>query len=96
MVPRLNNRAFHEIKQGQCFGHVDLGDEAEVLQMDVSARYLALNKDHYIRRFTAMTFSNCELLAFSIADVLKMKVEFPYAFIELFDGVKEQLSKELL
>lgn len=43
-----------------------------------------------------MTFSNCELLALSIKDLMKMKLEFPYDFIELFSNVKDRLNRELV
>lgn len=43
-----------------------------------------------------MTFSKSELLAMTVKDLLKMKLEFPYAFNELFTGVKERLNRELL
>ncbi len=48
------------------------------------------------RRFTVQSFVNCELLILEIADLLKMKLEFPNAFIELVNNAKSSLKKELM
>ena len=48
------------------------------------------------RRFTVQSFVNCELLIILIADLLKMKLEFPSAFNELVTGAKSSLKKELM
>lgn len=48
-----------------------------------------------IRRFTVQALEQCDLLCISIEDMLKMKLEFPKCFREIFEKVKETLRKEL-
>ena len=48
------------------------------------------------RRFTVQSFINCELLTIQIVDLLKMKLEFPSAFKDLFTGAKSCLKRELM
>lgn len=48
-----------------------------------------------IRRFTVLATVNCDLLTLSIRDLLKMKLEFPKIFLQLFKGVRKQLNTEL-
>jgi len=59
------------------------------------ARKAILDTEH-IRRFTTQAFENCELLGFTLADLLKMKYEFPKFFKELFDGARDRLRKDLV
>lgn len=56
---------------------------------------MSFSKDAVIRRFTVQTFSFVELLALSIKDIMKMKLEFPHAFRDLFSNVKKRLKEEL-
>jgi hypothetical protein len=41
------------------------------------------------------THLNCEILTISIRDLLKMKLEFPKIFGELFHDVSKKFHKEL-
>jgi len=34
-----------------------------------------------IRKFTVQSFENCEVLVLETSDLLKMKIEFPSAFV---------------
>ncbi len=49
-----------------------------------------------LRRFTVQAIENCELLALSTMDLLKMKLEFPQAFQEIVESGKFALKKELM
>jgi len=49
-----------------------------------------------LRRFTVQAIENCELLALSTMDLLKMKLEFPQAFLEIVESGKLELKKELM
>lgn len=48
-----------------------------------------------VRRFTVQAFCICEVLALSVKDLLKMKLEFPKIFASLFKNVRSRLHKEL-
>lgn len=96
VLPRLDNRVYKDVQQGEHFGHIDLGEEHELLDMTHRARSTAiLSKDTLVRRFTTLAFGNCELLALAVKDLVKMKMEFPNTFIQLFENV-ETVLKELL
>ena len=47
------------------------------------------------RRFTVQAFDCCELLGISINDLIKMKLEFPKYFNELFKDSRDILRKNL-
>lgn len=97
VLPRFENKCFLEIKKGEHFGHVDLGGEREFIEPFKHLRRLTMiNKDQMIRRFTVLAFENIELLSLSLKDLLKMKLEFPHVFEDLFKAVQQDLKKQLL
>jgi hypothetical protein len=49
-----------------------------------------------IRRFTVQAFESVDLLVIPINDLLKMKLEFPKYFNEMFRGTKEKLRRDLI
>ena len=58
-------------------------------------RFAIFDKAAMVRRFTVQAFENCEVLAMTVKDLLKMKLEFPKIFAELFKNVRKRLHKEL-
>ena len=49
-----------------------------------------------IRKFTVMAAENCDLLALTLKDLLKMKLEFPEAFMEIANNAVKNLKSESL
>jgi hypothetical protein len=49
-----------------------------------------------IRCFTVQAFESIDLLVIPINDLLKMKLEFPKYFNELFKNSKEKLRRDLI
>jgi hypothetical protein len=97
VLPRFNNQIYSVFKAGEHFGHVDLGDERELFEGGYRIRRTAISLMHSMtRRFTVQAFANCDLLALSVKDILKMKLEFPNAFSDIFNDVRLQLKKDLL
>ena len=90
VLPRFENKIYLDIKQGQHFGHVDLGEDKKFVgTFDPNKKRKGhFTKELLIRRFTVQSFGVCELLALSIKDLLKMKFEFPKLFDELFSDVR--------
>lgn len=88
VLPRFENNAYKIFTVGEHFGHVDFGDEYEFIDVSVTGKHVVLNKDSMIRRFTMQAMAYCELLSLSVRDLLKMKLEFPKYFDELFKDVK--------
>lgn len=89
VLPRFKNKIYSMINPGEHFGHVDLGDEKDLFDSGTKIRRTAIALLHtMIRRFTVLAFTNCELLALSVKDIFKMKLEFPLAFAEIFDDVR--------
>ena len=43
-----------------------------------------------------MAFETCDLLALLVRDLIKMKLEFPKIFDELFNEIPNRLKKELM
>jgi hypothetical protein len=96
VLPRFYNKVYHQIKQGEHFGHTDLGQDAMFMEsVKNNRRVVIFDKDQLIRRFTTQAKGNCDLLTMSIRDLLKMKLEFPKVFANLFIDVRKKLNKEL-
>jgi Ion channel len=96
VLPRFDNRAYQNIKTGEHFGHTDLGQDRNfIMQSKNDKRVASFDKDQLIRRFTVLANVNCDLLTLSIRDLLKMKLEFPKIFADLFKGIRKTLNTEL-
>lgn len=84
-MPRFFNKSYFTIQEGEHFGHTDLSQDANFVDVTKSDKeILNLEKDRHIRRFTTLAMVNCDLLSISLRDLLKMKLEFPKVFAELF------------
>lgn len=46
--------------------------------------------------FTALAHENCDLLTLSVADLDKMRIEFPEAYLELYNDGFDQLKGHLI
>lgn len=60
-----------------------------------SRKFAIFDKDQMVRRFTVLAFSHCDLLSLPIRDLLKMKLEFPKVFSQLFKNIRSKLNHEL-
>ena len=96
VLPRFENKPYFEINKGEHFGHVDLGEETDFLSEVTTGKLNTLSKDMLVRRFTVLANGDCELLTLSLKDLLKMKIEFPSAFQDLFKDARSLLSTHLL
>lgn len=56
---------------------------------------LVVDKDKLVRFFTVQAFENCDILVLPFRDILKMKLEFPKVFFQLFEDVKALFNREL-
>jgi CRP-like cAMP-binding protein len=79
VLPRLDNRVFLELKAGQHFGHSELATDRDFINIKKIKRQSAYK--NLIRKFTVQSFENCEVLVLETPDLLKMKIEFPSAFV---------------
>ncbi len=93
VLPRFNNKVYFEIKQGETFGQSDFGYEKDFIDPSKNARRVVFEKDVVLRHFTVQAFGICELLAMSIKDLLKIKLEFPKVFSDLFHNCRQQLNQ---
>ena len=94
VLPRFCNRIYKEVKPGEHFGHSELVSDQDFIDAN---KIKKLNQLHsMLRRFTVQAIENCELLAISIMDLLKMKLEFPQAFLQIVESGKNALKKELM
>lgn len=57
-----------------------MGDEKDFLEISSKHKSTVFSRDTIIRRFTILAFSNCEVLALAVKDLVKMKLEFPNTF----------------
>ena len=48
-----------------------------------------------VRRFTMRALDKCDMLCVSVTDLLKMKMEFPKCFSEIFHKCKDRLRYDL-
>ncbi len=60
VLPRLQNRVFLDLKEGQHFGHSEMAMDKDLINTKKIKR-VALYKN-LSRRFTVQSFVNCELL----------------------------------
>lgn len=96
VLPRFENKVYLMIDEGKHFGHTELAAVSTFIKDDISYMRLSQMGLDLIRRFTVQAFDQCEMLALSLADVIKMKLEFPRVFLELFYNAKERLRRELI
>jgi hypothetical protein len=64
---------FLDLQRGQHFGHVDLLGIRRITDSLTSS----LRKKIYCRRFTILAVKSVELLTLSVAELEKMRLEFP-------------------
>lgn len=66
------------------------------MEVSAKAKPTVFSRDTILRRFTVLAFGNCEILALAVKDLVKMKLEFPQTFIQLFEDVETQLKEYLM
>ena len=75
---------------------MDLASDKNFIDcIDNEKRVILYDKDQLVRRFTVQAFGICELLALAIKDLIKMKLEFPRVFSDLFSGISHELKHQL-
>lgn len=85
VLPRFFNKVYHTIDQGYHFGISDFGQDPSFIDGSKSDKEMKnFDKEQLIRRFTVQALANCELLTMAVRDILKMRLEFPRIFHELF------------
>lgn len=92
VLPRFENKAYLNIVKGDHFGHIDLGDEPEFADNEDINSYLRYKLTHakksVHRKFTVQAFENCDLLSLSLQGLHQLRLEFPTAYADIFEGVK--------
>jgi CRP-like cAMP-binding protein len=73
-LPRYENKVFLEIEKGDHFGHIDL---LGVRNLTDSLMCALRKKKIYSRRFTILAIKTVELLTLPVAELEKMRLEFP-------------------
>jgi CRP-like cAMP-binding protein len=93
---RFENEIYKLVKQGETFGHIELAGDKKFVAEDSNFMRRSQTTVDLIRRFTVQAFESIDLLVIPISDLLKMKLEFPKYFNELFKNSMEKLRKDLI
>jgi len=89
--PRLVNKAFAKIEVGSSFGLMDIvGDEKDFCSVDLVDWLNQYNQ--MTRRFTVQTFTDSEILCFSVPNLIKMKSMFKKEFVEWCSPVSKEFK----
>ncbi|TNV85871.1 hypothetical protein FGO68_gene14280 [Halteria grandinella] len=97
VLPRYDNKSFSAVAQGDHFGYLELADDPmftqndEVCSTSTAAEKLRANKT-ILRRFTLMSTGASEVLLLQVADLIKMRLEFPSAINDLFGKIKSEFQ----
>ncbi len=96
VLPRFENKVYLMIEEGKHFGHTELAADRSFIQDDISYLRKSQVGLDLIRRFTVQAFDVCDILSLSLGDIVKMKLEFPRVFYDLFYNARERLRREMI